>query len=500
MQHTSTGGAVLMPEVSLAADPRHAGLSLSPLVVDLDGTLTPTDTLYESVIRAIKRRPLNLLRLPQWLMGGRAALKARVAQEATFSADNLPLREPLMAYLREEKAKGRRLVLATAAHRSIADSVARAVGLFDLVLASDATTNLKGAAKLQAIQDQVGPRFVYAGDSDADVEIWKAAEAAVIVGQPAGARAIRHAGRVEREFPSSKAGLTVWLKALRAHQWLKNLLLFVPLLTAFAFLDPRNVLAAVIAFAAFSAAASATYLVNDLLDLDSDRSHPRKRNRPLASAQIPIVSALGAAGLLLLNSLLLATLVNPAFLALLSAYIVLTSAYSWLLKHYVLMDVLMLAALYTLRILAGSVAIGVVTSSWLLAFSIFMFFSLALVKRCSELVTLMQSSRRKTSGRDYNVNDLTVLWPMGVGAGLCSVVVFGLFISTAEMQSRYANPQLMWLVGLGLLYWLGRIWIKTVRGEMHDDPLVFALRDFGSRVTIAAMVVATLAAHSLRWA
>ena len=474
-----------------------AACALSPLVVDLDGTLTPTDTLVECVVGAIRRRPANLLRLPLWLLRGRAALKARVADEAGFSATHLPLHEPLLAYLREQKANGRQLVLATAAHRSVAGSVSQALGLFDHVLASDDGRNLKGTAKLAAIVERIGPRFVYAGDSACDRPIWAAAEAAIIIGSPRGSRQLRGSGRIEREFPHQRAGLATWLRALRVHQWLKNLLLFVPLLTSFAFFEPRALLAATMGFLAFSCVASATYLVNDLLDLGADRNHPRKRHRPLAAGRIPIVTALGAGALLLCTGLVLAALVNPAFVALLLAYLALTSAYSWVLKHYVLLDVMMLATLYTLRILAGSVAIGVATSSWLLAFSVFMFFSLALVKRCSELVSLMELSRHKTSGRDYNVTDLLVLWPLGVGAGLCSVVVFGLFISTPDTQARYASPQLMWLVGLGLMYWLGRLWIKTARGQMHDDPLVFALRDFGSRVTVVAMVAATLAAHFL---
>lgn len=470
---------------------------LCPLVVDLDGTLTPTDTLAESVVRAVRRRPANLLRLPLWLLRGRAALKARVADEADFSATHLPLHEPLLAYLREQKASGRQLVLATAAHHSVAGSVSQALGLFDQVLASDAGRNLKGAEKLAAIIERVGPRFAYAGDSACDRPIWAAAEAAIIIGSPRGSRQLRSSGRIEQEFAVERAGPSTWLRALRVHQWLKNLLLFVPLLTSFAFLDPPSVLAAVLGFFAFSCVASATYLVNDLLDLGADRTHPRKRHRPLAAGRIPITTALAVGAGLLCTGLVLAALVNPRFVALLLAYLVLTSAYSWVLKHYVLLDVMMLATLYTLRILAGSVAIGVATSSWLLAFSVFMFFSLALVKRCSELVSLMELSRHKTSGRDYNVTDLLVLWPLGVGAGLCSVVVFGLFISTPDTQLRYASPQLMWLVGLGLMYWLGRLWIKTARGQMHDDPLVFALRDFGSRVTVIAMVAATLAAHFL---
>jgi 4-hydroxybenzoate polyprenyltransferase len=279
---------------------------------------------------------------------------------------------------------------------------------------------------------------------------------------------------------------------------MKNLLLFVPLLTSFGFLESDRVLAAGLAFLAFSAVASATYLLNDLADLDSDRSHPRKRYRPLASAQISIpVAGAVAVGLLVLG-FVVAAFITPDLVAMLGAYLVVTSGYTWVLKSYVLIDVLTLALLYTLRILAGALAIEVPLSSWLLAFSVFVFLSLALVKRCSELVLLGHQGETASRGRDYRVADLVVLWPLGIGAGLCSVVVFGLFVSTVETQARYGSPQLLWLVGFGLIYWLARLWIKTARGEMHDDPMVFALRDFGSRTTILAMLGVTIAAYFLR--
>ena len=249
------------------------------------------------------------------------------------------------------------------------------------------------------------------------------------------------------------------------------------------------------AFLAFSFAASATYVVNDLWDLESDRAHPRKRLRPFASAAIPIFNGLAMAVLLLIVALLLAWGVSLAFFLVLILYILLTSIYSWMLKEYVLIDVLMLAILYTLRIFAGSVAIGVSTSSWLLAFSIFIFLSLALIKRCSELVSLGSSGGVVTRGRDYRVTDLVVLWPLGVGAALSSVVVFGLFITTPETQARYATPAMLWFVAIGLIYWLARLWIKTSRGEMHDDPVIYAVKDFGSRVTVCGMIVVVLISH-----
>lgn len=470
--------------------------SNTPLVVDLDGTLTSADTLLESLVKVVKQSPLSLLRLPLWLLRGRANFKESIAAHAGVAAEHLPYRESLLEYLRDEKAKGRRIVLATAAHHTIAEAVAEYLGLFDMVLATKAGQNLKGEAKLKAIQERVGKSFVYAGDSRADLPIWKSAKAAVLVDvSPRTAQMVRQKVLVEREFAGERSGFAVWLRAMRVHQWLKNLLLFVPLLTAFSFMDITKLATMCVAFLAFSFVASATYIVNDLWDLENDRVHPRKRNRPFASGRLPILNGLAVAAGSLLLAFVLAMTVSKSFSLTLLFYLVLTSAYSWVLKEYVLVDVIMLSLLYTLRILAGSVAIGIATSQWLLAFSVFIFLSLATVKRCAELVSLEESGAAATLGRDYRVTDLVVLWPLGVGAALSAVVVFGLFISAPETRDRYGTPDLLWLVAVGLIYWLARLWVKTSRGEMHDDPVVYAIKDRGSRLTVLGMALVILAAH-----
>lgn len=471
-----------------------------PLVVDLDGTLTPTDTLVESVIQSIKQTPFNLLRLPFWLLKGRAAFKETISAHTTISAARLPYRVALLDYLHQEKSKGRRIILATAAHRSIAQGVSDHLALFDDVLASDTGRNLKGNVKLEAIREKVGAEFVYAGDSRADIPLWNAAQAAILVGASVGlAKTVRQRNTIEQEFPKEIIRLATWAKALRVHQWLKNLLLLVPLLTAFSFMDIGELATIAIAFLSFSLAASATYLVNDLWDLESDRAHPRKRERPFASARIPILTGLAVAGGLLILALLLGRMVSQAFFLMVLLYVILTSTYSWMFKEYVLIDVIMLSLLYTLRILAGSVAIGITTSAWLLAFSSFMFLSLALVKRCSELISLEQNGKAAARGRDYRVTDLAVLWPLGAASAMAAVVVFGLFINAPDTQARYATPVLLWLVAIGLIYWLARLWIKTSRGEMHDDPVIYAIKDRGSRSTVIAMGVTMLIAHFFSW-
>lgn len=477
-----------------------ATITASPLIVDLDGTLTPTDTLVESVVRLAKRSPVNLFLLTFWLLKGRTAFKGFVASNSGFSAERLPYNAPLLAYLRREKEKGRLIILATASHKSVAKDVSRHLGIFDDVIATDNVANLKGKKKLGAIQAAFGKDFVYAGDSAADIPVWKAAKAAVLVGAPPSiANAVRAVTPIEAEFPRHQAKIGTWVKALRIHQWLKNLLIFVPVLTAFSLLDAERLTASVIAFLAFSLVASSTYIVNDLWDLDSDRAHPRKCLRPLASAEISIIGAVAISSIFLGAALILALLVSQQFLLMIVLYLLVTSCYSWVLKQYVLIDVIVLSLLYTLRILAGAVAIEVTISTWLLAFSIFIFLSLALVKRCSELVALDKAGGNSISERDYCVGDLVVLWPLGVGSAVSAVVVFELFISDTETMARYGSPGLLWLVALGLIYWLSRLWIKTARGEMHYDPVVYAIKDRGSRLVVLVMVVTMLSAQLIEW-
>lgn len=474
----------------------HSGSNMEPLIVDLDGTLVQTDTLFESLMLLFRQAPWRLFGALSSLLYGRRAFKEYVSQFVSLAPDALPYNDDVLNYLRSQRAAGRQLVLATAAHHSIASRVSAYLGLFDHVLATQDGANLKGNAKLAEIRRLVGSEFVYAGDSSADLPIWSQASAAILVGvSPAVAREVERTCRIEKVFARPALTMLVWVKAIRAHQWLKNALIFVPLLTAFSFVDVSKLVSVMAAFIAFSLTASATYIWNDLVDLENDRRHPRKRKRPIASGVVSIPRAVLAACALMSIGLVVGYLISAQFLAILMAYIVLTTSYSLVLKRYVLIDVLMLAVLYTVRILAGAIALDVSISVWLLAFSLLTFYSLAILKRCAELMSLQQIQREATSGRDYRVADLAVLWPLGIGASLASIVVFCLFIQAAETQSRYLTPTLLWGVVLALLYWLSRLWIKTSRSEMHDDPLVYAIMDRGCRVTIAVMVVFTVAAR-----
>ena len=468
-----------------------------PLVVDLDGTLTPIDTLVESVLKLLRNAPLAIFEVAGWLMHSRARLKENVAARVTLDIKSLPWRQDLLSFLARERRSGRWLILATASDRQMADAAARYLGLFDDVLASDGERNLKGKTKLTAIEDLIRAPFVYAADSDADMPVWQGATGAILVGDVA--RLSRKVSiPVEKAFADPSVGLLTWLRALRIHHYAKNLLVFVPLLTSFAFTDLQKVAQVCVLFMAFCLVASATYVANDLADLENDRAHARKRERPFASGRLSALQGMAAAGALHAAGLGLAACVSVPCLLMLLGYVGLTTAYSWALKRFVLVDVLCLAMLYMWRVLAGAIAASVVVSPWLLAFSVFIFASLALVKRCAELVSLQQDGAQSSTGRNYGVGDLVVLWPLGVCLAVCSVVVFGLYVGSLGATSLYANSQILWLVGLCLLYWIGRLWIKTARGEMHDDPLVFAMSDAASRVTLSAMVVLTVIAHFVR--
>ncbi len=476
----------------------HGNVKVCPLVVDLDGTLTPTDTLVECIVTLIKRNPFFLAQLIFWILTGtpKTTIKQKIADRVELSITSLPLHEDFISWLRGECNSGRTIILATAAHTSLAHAMAKRLGIFHSVLSSDNDTNLKGINKLHAIHQHVGSAFAYAGDSKYDLPIWKECTSAVLVNASESvSRTVHKVAQVEKEFIYRNSSLATWASALRVHQWMKNILLFVPLCAGFAVDEIGKDVNAIIAFFAFSVTASGTYIFNDLWDLENDRAHPRKRNRAFASGKLSALQGFAAATILLGTGLSIGFILSLPFGAMVAGYVVLTTAYSWALKRYVLIDVIMLAVLYTFRVLAGSVATGIQVTEWLLAFCIFAFLSLALVKRCAELISLSQTTKTQSQGRDYQVGDLVVLWPLGVGASLCSIVVFGLYIGSPEAMSKYGNTKILWLVGIGLLYWTSRLWIKTARSEMHDDPLIFAIRDRGCRITVLSMVVITIVAR-----
>lgn len=457
-----------------------------PLVIDLDGTLLRSDLLLETSVAFVRSHPFQLLQPFVWLTKGKAALKEGLAQASQIDVSVLPFDTDVIELIEEERKKGRTVVLATASHYSLAERIAEHLQLFDRVLASDANRNLSAHRKRDLLIELYGKGgFDYVGNSDDDLPVWAAARRAYIVNPERGVENRGRAqGNVERVIHSNRSGLKDWLKALRLHQWMKNALIFVPLLAAHQMMNPVLLLQGILAFVFFGLCASSVYLLNDLLDLADDRHHHTKRNRPFAAGRLPIRSGLLFFPILLAVAFSGAALLLPwEFSGTLIAYYLLTLAYSLSLKRQMALDVIALAALYTLRIIAGAAAFNSELTFWILAFSMFIFLSLALVKRFAELAEARRKGDiGKTRGRGYYPSDLEMISSLGAASGYLSVMVLALYIHDQATTRLYAHPQLIWLACPLLLFWITRVWMLTHRGQMHDDPVVFAIRDRTSLV------------------
>lgn len=458
---------------------------LHPLVVDLDGTLIHTDMLHESALRLFRSSPVKSLCIPLWLSNGKAILKQHLASRTDFDPETLPYNEELLGWLRLQYSKGRKLILCTASDQSVADSIAKHLDIFDDVIASDGSTNLSGKQKALLLEGRFGRSgFDYIGNSKADLAVWESSRHAVIVN--AGSNVVKKAGEVceiEQVFPPLVRGVSVWVRVLRVHQWLKNLLLFVPLLAAHELANVGAWFLLILAFFSFSLCASSAYIANDLLDLESDRLHPRKKNRPFAAGLVPIWMGVVLVPLLLIASFTIAGIVGANFLIWLVFYFVLTCAYSLVLKRFMLVDCLTLASLYTVRIIAGVVAIEQSPTFWLLAFSAFLFLSLAFVKRYTELEVQLKNGREHIHGRGYQTTDLPLIQTMGITSGYASVLVLALYLNSNAVIKLYQTPELIWGTVPLMLFWINWMWMQAHRSKMHDDPLVFALKDKASLVT-----------------
>lgn len=462
-----------------------------PVIVDLDGTLIHSDMLHESVLRLMRDRPLRLLMIPLWIAQGKATLKRAVAQDVALEPASLPFNLPLIDWLKQQRDLGRRLVLCTASDRLLAQPIADHLDLFDEVFSSDGKVNLAGNQKALMLIERFGEKgFDYVGNSGADIPVWKAARSAIVVNASPRVRSSAIAqGNVEKELPRSASGWRTHLRMLRVHQWLKNLLLFVPLLAAHDLLNASAWENLLLAFVAFCLCASSVYIANDLLDLESDRLHPRKRLRPFASGAIPLWLGVVVAPVLLCLSLWLGSLVNSSFLVWLVGYFLLTCLYSWLLKRLMLIDSLTLAFLYTLRIIAGAAAAGQIVSFWLLAFSVFLFLSLAFVKRYAELELQRLNGKMKLHGRGYHTDDGSLVQTMGITSGYAAVLVLAMYLNSAAVVQLYRSPEVIWGTVPVMLFWISWMWMQAHRGLMHDDPLVFAVKD---RASLAAGLVFAL--------
>jgi 4-hydroxybenzoate polyprenyltransferase/phosphoserine phosphatase len=469
-----------------------AAIMTTPLCVDLDGTLVRSDLLLESLALLIKRNPLYVFLVPLWLLRGRAFLKSQIAARVELNPAALPYDREFMRWLSSERSSGRSLWLCTAANEHLAASIASHLGLFDGVLASGTKINLAGSAKAALLVEKFGERgFDYCGNERRDLAIWQRANGAVVVN--GNSRLERDAAKVAptvQVFPGRSRPWRAVFRALRPHQWAKNVLVIVPVIAAHRASEPGELNAAILGLIAFCLCASSVYLLNDLLDLEADRAHARKSKRPFAAGELSLLVGLVLAPCLLAAAVVIAAFLPPKFWLVLGTYYALTCAYSFVLKGLVLVDALALAGLYTLRIIGGSAAVAVPLSFWLLLFSVFLFLSLAFVKRFAELDALRRQQRLRAVGRGYHVEDLALLQSLGTAAGYLSVLVLALYINSPAIEALYGQPKMIWTLCVLMLYWISRVWMMAQRGLMHDDPVVFALKD---RQSLAIGVLAALA-------
>jgi 4-hydroxybenzoate polyprenyltransferase/phosphoserine phosphatase len=460
-----------------------------PLVVDLDGTLLRSDSLIESTMVLARERPLELLALPLWLAHGRERLKQRVAQAALPDVETLPYRTELVRYLEEEKRSGRTLVLATDANERLAREIAARIGVFDAVIASDGLTNLRGRRKAERLIETFGERgFDYVGNGRRDLPVWRAARVAIVVSASRWlARRIARTTPVEQVFAPPRARASTYLQPLRPLHWIKNTLVFVPLATAYPAVAPALVRSAFLAFVAFSLCASSVYLLNDLLDLSADRRHPHKKHRKLASGAMPLAHALVLIAALLVGALWIGVQLPRHFLLVLASYLFVMTTYSLGLKNVPVVDVLMLAGGYALRVFAGAVAVNLRASPWLLATCVSLFLSLALIKRYAEL-ELMGALSSTSRARGYQSHDKPLILVQGIASGYLSVALFAVYTNSEFGASTHPQHALFWIVCALLLCWLNVMWLAAMRGRMHHDPVVFAVTD---RASLGLLMVMT---------
>jgi len=456
--------------------------------------------LHEYTLRLLRDHPWDILRIPFWLSRGKASCKRRLTDRIDFDPSLLPYNQDLLDWLKEQRSQGRMLVLCTASDLSIAKAISAYLGIFDEVMASNGATNLAGKHKAEALEQRFGHAgYDYAGNSGTDLAVWQKARRAVVVNaSTALARKAEEYCRVERVFPSSSLGFSNWSQVLRMHQWLKNLLLFAPMLAAHQVTNLETWRLLILAFFSFSLCASSVYITNDLLDLESDRQHPRKCKRPFASGMVPPWQGVVLSPLLLLGSLILALHVGTIFLGWLMFYFVLSCAYSWGIKRLMLLDCLTLTMLYTVRIISGAAAAGMALSFWLLAFAVFLFLSLAFVKRYAELQMQLLHGQEKAHGRGYYTQDAPLVQMMGITSGYSAVVVLALYLNSNAVVQLYRAPKIVWGAVPVILFWISWMWMQAHRGEMHDDPLLFALKDKASLLA-GVLFAAVLAIGALGW-
>jgi len=461
-----------------------------PLYIDLDGTLIKTDLLFETFIEFIKKNPFNILLSIRWLLKGKAYLKSKLAQNTFLDIEKLPYNEPFLSYLKNESNNGRKIILATATNFTLAKRVSNYLKIFSDIIASDEKKNIKGKTKLSQIEENSGNSlFDYAGNSKNDLIIFKHSKSSILVNF--NKRLISRSTdiRVAKSFDSKNSLLRNLIIAIRPHQWVKNLLIFVPLFVSTQWYIPKLIIRASIGFISYSLVASSVYVINDIFDIQNDRAHIKKKYRPFAAGDLAVGHGLIIFLFLALAGLFAGYLLDRTYFFLLIAYVALNFLYSIYLKSLVLIDILILSQFYTLRVVSGGVITDIELSFWLLAFSVFIFFSLAIAKRYTELMLSKDYKKKKIRGRGYTTNDLNILNIMGVTNGYLAVLVLALYINSHQVVLTYSSPKILWGVCVIFFFWISHVWIKANRGELEADPIIFAIKDHTSLVVFVLLII-----------
>lgn len=466
-----------------------------PLCVDLDGTLVRTNTLAETIVGVVRLKPSILWRIPFWALQGQARLWTELTHIFRPDASILPYSKPVADLIRKEAANGRTVVLATGAHESVARDVATQFGLFSAVLATRGGEHLTGKAKAEALVSRFGTRgFDYVGDSHTDMAVFRHCRMAYVAST---SRSLP--SRLKREsIPNVRIsthlespGRSGLLAALRPRQWAKNLLVFLPVLLSHRFAEVGLLLNSALAFALMCMISSAAYIFNDIGDVEADRRHPDKRHRPFARGATSIRLAMPVAVVLAVSSIAAGWFVNPGVSLLLALYLAATTLYSVWLKKLLIVDMILLAAFYILRVFLGSAATGIRISAWTDLFCLFIFSGLAAVKRYAEVRNSAARSAGFIERRAYLPGDALPLMSIGTSCFVGAVIAFGLYLGSSEVRTLYRKPDLLWLACPILLGWACRLWILSHRGELHgEDPFAFSLGDRWSQV--AALLAAAV--------
>ncbi|MGI6681309.1 MAG: UbiA family prenyltransferase [Bdellovibrionota bacterium] len=465
------------------------------LFVDLDGTLIKGDLLYECLISIIKKSFFSIFFIPIWLLKGKAYLKEKFSLLIELNVELLPYNQEVVAYIKAKKEKGIRIILATASNHNLAKPISGFLGLFDDVIASNKKENLKGKNKLKKIKSYLSDNnfskeFSYIGDSTADIVIFNEAKEPIIVGNEKIYNKIKLKNKNAKFIAeSAKFSITSFLSMIRTYQWVKNLLIFIPLILSHKFLNIDLVLKAIVAFFSFSFLASSVYIINDIFDINADRMHPSKKHRAIASGDIPISLGLKTVIFLIPFSIVISLSLGKEFLLILTLYFITTTLYSIFFKKIVLVDILILSLLYTVRILAGGVALNIALSPWLAMFSLFMFFSLACAKRYAELYAVKNNLQHKIMGRGYQASDLEQIQIFGSSSGYIAVLIFALYIQSDVSVRLYKTPSFLWGLCPLMLYWISRVWLISHRGQMEQDPIIFAMKDKASYIILVFVVI-----------